>query len=75
MSYEKCTQEEKDTFLRLSIFVGSFSDEAAEIVNEKVASVSKRILKILVQKILIKQLTKHRFAIHLSVKMGRTEAL
>ena len=68
MSYEKCTQEEKDTFLRLSVFVGSFSDEAAEIVIEKEASVSKRVLKILVQKSLINQLTEHRFAIHLVIK-------
>ena len=68
MSYEKCSDEEKEAFARLSVFEGSFSEEAAKEVIEKDKLDTSRILKKLVSRSLIKQPTKHRYSIHLLIK-------
>ena len=68
MSYEKCSDEEKETLLRLVVFEGSFSDDAAKAVIEKDNLDSTRILKKLFRRSLIKQPTKHRYSIHLLIK-------
>ena len=68
MSYEKCSDEEKETLVRLAVFEGSFSEDAAKAVIEKGNFDSIRILKKLVGRSLIKQPTKHRYSIHLLIK-------
>ena len=68
MSYEKCSDEEKETLLRLVVFEGSFSEDAAKAVIEKENLDSTRILKNLFRRSLIKQPTKHRYSIHLLIK-------
>ena len=68
MSYEKCSHEEKQTLVRLVVFEGSFSEDAAKAVIEKEDFDSTRILKKLVRRSLIKQPTKRRYSIHLLIK-------
>ena len=68
MSYERCSGEEKETLLRLAIFEGNFSEDAAGVVTEKENLDTKRVLKKLVRRSLIKQPTKHRYSIHLLIK-------
>ena len=68
MSYEKCSDEEKEAFVRLSVFEGSFSEDAAKVVTEKDKLDTRNILKKLVSRSLIKQPTKHRYSIHLLIK-------
>ena len=68
MSYEKCSDKEKETLVRLSVFEGNFSQEAAKAVIEKGNFDSIRILKKLIRRSLIKQPTKHRYSIHLLIK-------
>ena len=68
MSYEKCSDKEKETLVRLSVFEGNFSQEAAKAVIEKGDFDSIRILKKLIRRSLIKQPTKHRYSIHLLIK-------
>ena len=68
MSYQKCSDEEKETLLRLVVFEGSFSEDAARAVIEKGNFDSTRILKKLVRRSLIKQPTKHRYSLHLLIK-------
>ena len=74
MSYEKCSDEGKEAFARLSVFEGSFSEEAAKEVIEKDKIDTSRILKKLVSRSLIKQPTKHRYSIlHLLIKHFLTD--
>ena len=68
LSYEKCLKEEKETLFRLSVFEGSFSEEAATFVINKNKSDTRRILTELVRRSLIKQTTQHRYSIHLLIK-------
>ena len=68
LSYEKCSDEEKETLVRLVVFEGSFSEDAAKTQIEKGDFDSTRILKRLVRRSLIKQPTKHRYSIHLLIK-------
>ncbi|CAB3989383.1 E3 ubiquitin- ligase DZIP3 [Paramuricea clavata] len=68
MSYEKCSTEEKETLCRLAVFEGNFSEEAARVVIKKENLDTKRVLKKLVRRSLIKQPTKHRYSIHLLIK-------
>ena len=68
MSYEKCSDEDQEAFVRLSVFEGSFSEDAAKVVTEKDELDTSRILKKLVSRSLIKQPTKHRYSIHLLIK-------
>ncbi len=68
MSYEKCSDEEKETLVRLVVFEGSFSEDAAKAVIEKENLHSTRVLKKLVRRSLIKKPTKHRYSIHLLIK-------
>ena len=68
MSYEKCSDKEKETLVRLSVFEGNFSQEAAKAVIEKGDFDSIRILKKLIRRSLIKQPTKNRYSIHLLIK-------
>ena len=68
VSYQKCSKEEQETFVRLSVFEGSFSQDAAEAVIEKRKSDTRRVLKKLLRRSLIKQPTQHRYSIHLLIK-------
>ena len=68
LSYAKCSQKEQEAFLRLSVFEGSFSEEAATAVVEKKKSDTRRVLKELFRRNLIKQPTQHRYSIHLLIK-------
>jgi tetratricopeptide (TPR) repeat protein len=68
MSYEKCSGEEKETLLRLAVFEGNFSEHAARVVIEKENLDTKRVLKKLVRRSLIKQPTMQRYSIHLLIK-------
>jgi hypothetical protein len=68
MSYEKCSSKEKKTLLRLVVFEGNFSQDAARVVIKKENLDTKRVLKKLVRRSLIKQPTKHRYSIHLLIK-------
>ena len=69
MSYEKCSDEEQEAFVRLSVFEGSFSEDAAKVIIEKDKPLyTSRILKTLISRSLIKQPTEHRYSIHLLIK-------
>ena len=68
MSYEKCSDEEKETLVRLAVFEGIFSEKAARAVIEKEDLETKDILNNLFSQSLIKQPTKHRYSIHLLIK-------
>ena len=68
LSYEKCSDEEQETFIRLSVFEGSFSKDAARTVVEKDPLDTNDILQKLVSRSLIKEPTKHRYSIHLLIK-------
>ena len=68
MSYRKCSVEEQETFVRLSVFEESFSEDAARAVIEKDMLETKDILKKLVSLSLIKEPTKQRYSIHLLIK-------
>ena len=61
------TDNQKNVIVRLSVFEGSFTDEAAESVIEKDNLDTKRILKNLISRNLIKQATKRRYSIHLLI--------
>ena len=68
LSYEKCSDEEQETFIRLSVFEESFSNDAAKAVIEKDSLDTNDILQKLVSRSLIKEPTKRRYAIHLLIK-------
>ena len=68
MSYKKCSDEEKETLVRLAVFEGSFNEEAAQAVIEKEKLETKSVLKNLLFKSLIKQPRMHRYSIHLLIK-------
>ena len=68
VSYQKCSKEEQETFVRLSVFEGSFSEDAAKAVIEKRKSDTRRLLKKLFRRSLIKQPTQHRYSMHLLIK-------
>ena len=68
MSYEKCSKEEQQTLVRFSVFVGSFSEDAARDVIEKKNLETTRIIEKLVSLNLMKQETDHRYSIHLLIK-------
>ena len=67
MSYKRCTDEEKESFVRLAVFDGSFSEKAACAVMKKDVF-TQDILEKLVRHSLIKQPSKHRYSIHLLIK-------
>ena len=68
MSYKKCSDEEKETLVRLAVLKGSFTEEAAQAVIEKKNLDTKRVLKNLFSQSLIKQPTKHRYSFHLLIQ-------
>ena len=68
MSFKKCSDEEKENLVRLAVFKGSFSEEAAKVVIEKENFHTKCALKVLVRRSLIKQPTKRDYTIHLLIK-------
>ena len=68
VSYQKCSKEEQETFVRLSVFEGSFSEDAAKAVIEKRKSDTRRLLKKIFRRSLIKQPTQHRYSMHLLIK-------
>ena len=68
VSYEKCSKDEQETFVRFSVFEGSFSEDAAKAVIDKTKPDTRCLLKKLFRRSLIKQPTKHRYSIHLLIK-------
>ena len=68
LSYEKCSDEEQQTCVRLSVFEGSFDKIAARTVIEKDNLDTTDILQKLVSRSLMKEPTKHRYSIHLLIK-------
>ena len=68
MSYEKCTDKEKDSLVRLTVFDGSFGEEAARAVIGKQDLDTNDILEKLACHSLIKQPSKQRYSIHLLIK-------
>ena len=68
MSFKRCSDEEQETFVRLSIFAGNFSKKAAKAVIEKNDLDTIDILEKLVCLSLIKEPTEHRYSIHLLIK-------
>ena len=68
VSYQECSKEEQETLVRLSVFEGSFSEDAAKAVIEKRKSNTHRLLKKLFRRSLIKQPTQHRYSMHLLIK-------
>ena len=68
VSFKKCSKEEQESFVRLSVFEGSFSEDAAKAVIEKRKSDTRRLLKELFRRSLIKQPTQHRYSMHLLIK-------
>ena len=67
-SYEKCSNKEQETLMRLSVFEGSFSSNAAEALIEENNLDTTNVLKELVSRNLIKEPTNHRYSIHLLIK-------
>ena len=68
MSFKRCSDEEQETFVRLSIFAGNFSKKAAKAVIEKNDLDTIDILEKLVCLSLIKEPTEHRYSIHRLIK-------
>ena len=68
MSYKKCSNEEQEIFIRLSVFEGSFDKDAAKAVIEKGDLETIDVLQNLVSRSLIKELTQSRYSIHLLIK-------
>ena len=68
VSYEKCSDTEKETLIRLSVFEENFNKDAAEVVMEKDKSDTRQILTTLVSRSLVKRPTKNRYSIHLLIK-------
>ena len=68
MSYEKCSNEEQEMFIRLSVFEGSFDKFAAKAVIEKGDLETTDVLQNLVSRSLIKESTESRYSIHLLIK-------
>lgn len=59
-SWDRLTQDERDTFMKLSVFRGGFTTEAAQAV----ADTNIRILRKLVDKALVQALPTGRYDIH-----------
>ena len=68
MSFKRCSDEEQETLVRLSVFAGNFSKKAAKSVIEKNDLKKIDILENLVSLSLIKELNEHRYSIHLLIK-------
>ena len=67
-SHEKLNEQQKDALLRLTVFEGSFTKEAAKQVLGGTAVVKQATLTQLVNRSLVKKDDAHRFSIHLLVK-------
>ena len=68
MSFKRCSDEEQETLVRLSVFAGNFSKKAAKAVIEKNDLDTIDILEKLVCLSLIKEPTEHRYSIHRLIK-------
>ena len=68
MSFKRCSDEEQETLVRLSVFAGNFSKKAAKVVIEKNDLKIIDILEKLVSLSFIKEPTEHRYSIHLLIK-------
>ena len=68
MSFKRCSDEEQETLVRLSVFAGNFSKKAAKAVIEKNDLNTTDVLEKLVCLSLIKETTEHRYSIHLLIK-------
>ena len=66
LAYEKCSHEEQETIVRLSVFEGGFSKIAAITVIGNFKATD--MLEKLVSRRLIKQSAKHRYSIHPLIK-------
>ena len=68
MSFKRCSNEEQETLVRLSVFAGNFSKKAAKAVIEKNDLKTTDILEKLACLSLIKKPTEHRYSIHPLIK-------
>ena len=68
MSFKRCSDEEQETLVRLSVFAGNFSKKAVKVVIEKDDLKTIDILENLVSLSLIKEVNEHRYSIHLLIK-------
>ncbi len=64
MSYEKLTDEQKRSLVRLAVFKGNFSEEAVQAVIEKDDLETNNILKELVARSLLTKFSEGRYSIH-----------
>ena len=64
MSYEKLTGEQKRSLVRLAVFKGNFSEEAAQAVIEKDDLDTNNVLKELVTRSLLTKFSEGRYSIH-----------
>jgi tetratricopeptide (TPR) repeat protein len=74
MSYEKLTDEQKRSLVRLSVFKGNFSEEAVQAVIEKDDLDTNNILKELVTRSLVTKFSEGRYSIHLLIRHFLTKA-
>ena len=64
MSYDKLTDEQKRSLVRLAVFKGNFSEEAAQAAIEKDDLATNNVLKELVTRSLVTKFTEGRYSIH-----------
>ena len=64
MSYEKLTDEQKRSLVRLAVFKGNFGEEAVQAVIEKDDLETNNILKELVTRSLLTKFSEGRYSIH-----------
>ena len=64
MSYEKLTDEQQRSLVRLAVFKGNFSEEAAQAVIEKDDLDTNNVLKELVTRSLLTKFSEGRYSIH-----------
>ncbi|XP_028411856.1 uncharacterized protein LOC114534594 [Dendronephthya gigantea] len=75
LSYARLDKEQKEAALRWATFEGDFSEEAAGVVIEKDKLDTKRILKNLFSRSLIKKTPENRYVIHSLIKHFLTDHL
>ena len=64
MSYEKLTDEQQRSLVRLAVFKGNFSEDAVQAVIEKDDLATNNVLKELATRSLLKKISEGRYSIH-----------
>ena len=64
MSYQKLTDEQQRSLVRLAVFKGNFSEEAVQAVIEKDDLATNNVLKELVTRSLLTKFSEGRYSIH-----------